>query len=611
MIRTWMKKFVFAVFLFLAIFPLFIGHAHASDFIVKSDFDVFLENMGDRIVKVEETLTIQAQNPRYYIQAGSTQTMTIASLSLQESQENLQRKKNTLKVVDQINRSLNYEIQEEEQKLIINIETPSDITPGQPFIAKIEYETNELINHSGNITNIYLPGLHKDIVFEDIDERNNLKTAYQYSLTYHLPPNAPEPSFKSPEGIYVEKTRQHTKYVFPQEDRINNTGWLQLGDEQFYYFKIIQELPKTDSFTPTSLNKFTDWISKNILEIALPKQFDETNQEVYIKDITPEIKSIRLDDEENIIAVFEPRANEDQLIEIEGYITLKRKPKEIPNINLEEYYDRIQHLNRLQNYTQEDKYWESDNVAIQQVAKKILDQNSDAGILDLVRANYDFVIDTLEYSQEKAEGENIRVGALRALMGEPAVCMEYADLLIAILRAQEIPARAAIGYGNDPNLRRELEEETRISTGHQWVHVWIPDYGWLTVDPTWGETKREYIGGNLEHLLWYTIADSSEKISDTMLYSADTIDENIFERYEVIIKPVHQDELPLLGEMHGIEDLILKYEGEPSEETHLENILKTTTLGRSIIFLIPIVSFLAFAIILSMIVSKFFKSRNI
>jgi transglutaminase-like putative cysteine protease len=605
-----MRKILCIVFFLLAIFPLFSIYAHSSDFIVKSDFDVFLENMSDKVVRVEETLSIQAQNPRYYIPAGSTQTITISNLSLRESQENIERKKNSIKVVDQMNRPLQYEIKEEGQRLIINIKTLVDVSPGQPFVAKVEYKTNELINHSGNITNIYLPGLHEDTIFEDIDGRNNLKTIYQYTLTYHLPLNAPQPSFKFPDSIYAEKTQRNTNYIFPQKDRINNTGWLQLGDEQFFFFKITQELPKTDTFTPTRLNKYTNWISRNILEIALPKQFEETNQKVYITSITPDVKSIRVDDEENIIAVFEPRANEDQLIEIEGYITLRREQREIPNMKLDEYYERIQHLNRLPTYTQADKFWESDNVAIQQVAKKILDQKKESGILDLVRANYDFVIDTLDYSQEKAEGENIRVGALKALLGEPAVCMEYADLLVAILRAQKIPAKVAIGYGNDPNVRRDLEDEV-ISTGHQWVQVWIPDYGWLTVDPTWGETKREYIGGNLDHVLWYTIANSSEKISDTMLYSADIVDESIFEKYEVIIKPIHEDEFPILGETHSLDNFILKYESDPSDETYLENILKTTTLGRTVIFLIPILGFLVLTITLSIIVSRFFKSKHI
>ncbi len=66
--------------------------------------------------------------------------------------------------------------------------------------------------------------------------------------------------------------------------------------------------------------------------------------------------------------------------------------------------------------------------------------------------------------------------------------MEYADSMIALLRAQGIPARAALGYAN-------IRDTERIQVRHQWVQIWIPDHGWFSIDPTF-ESKNQKNGTN-------------------------------------------------------------------------------------------------------------------
>ena len=55
------------------------------------------------------------------------------------------------------------------------------------------------------------------------------------------------------------------------------------------------------------------------------------------------------------------------------------------------------------------------------------------------------------------------------------VCQDFAHLMIALLRSLGVPARYASGYIHRPN---------RESQSHAWCEAWIPDVGWVGVDPT-------------------------------------------------------------------------------------------------------------------------------
>ncbi len=55
------------------------------------------------------------------------------------------------------------------------------------------------------------------------------------------------------------------------------------------------------------------------------------------------------------------------------------------------------------------------------------------------------------------------------------VCQDFAHLMIGILRSFGIPARYVSGYIHRPN---------KESQSHAWCEVWLPDLGWVGVDPT-------------------------------------------------------------------------------------------------------------------------------
>lgn len=59
------------------------------------------------------------------------------------------------------------------------------------------------------------------------------------------------------------------------------------------------------------------------------------------------------------------------------------------------------------------------------------------------------------------------------------VCQDFAHMLLVMLRIIRVPARYVSGYicPNKNGMRGE-------SATHAWVEAYIPDYGWLGLDPT-------------------------------------------------------------------------------------------------------------------------------
>ena len=100
-----------------------------------------------------------------------------------------------------------------------------------------------------------------------------------------------------------------------------------------------------------------------------------------------------------------------------------------------------------------------------------------------VRAFYDYIGDTLVYSYN---GQNW--GAQAALGPMGADCTEYTDLLVALSRAQGIPAHYFEGL-----LYLDKGKQALAQTEHAWPDVFMPSIGWVALDPTLGRSlgKRD------------------------------------------------------------------------------------------------------------------------
>lgn len=139
-------------------------------------------------------------------------------------------------------------------------------------------------------------------------------------------------------------------------------------------------------------------------------------------------------------------------------------------------------------YNQPELHIESKNPQIIKLAEQLSDGENN--LCNQVRNYYNYLGDTLVYSYNGADW-----GAQAALGTMGADCTEYSSLLIALSRANGIPARYVEGLlFLDDNATDVARRE------HAWVELYVPGTGWTPFDPTLGrlQSTRE------DHFAKYT-----------------------------------------------------------------------------------------------------------
>ena len=97
----------------------------------------------------------------------------------------------------------------------------------------------------------------------------------------------------------------------------------------------------------------------------------------------------------------------------------------------------------------------------------------------IARKIFRYVIDHMEY--ELAGGWNIAPAVLERGNGS---CSEYSFVYIAMCRAAGLPAR----YAGSIVVRGD--DASYDDVFHRWVEVYLPNYGWIPVDPSGGDNPR-------------------------------------------------------------------------------------------------------------------------
>lgn len=583
--------------LVLILFGISNTYAQTYDFSIQNNSLIKYTTEQD-FVTVQTEYVREVKNSAYYYSTQGEKIFHIPDLPKSKSSDlQLERqfKRDSLKVIDAISkRSIDYSIEELDEGEGIYVKVPNykQTTYNSPYKIVLEYKTHDLIKKIYDHIIILAPALHEDTQFEQVDKGNGTKTLLTYDLKIEVDNNIPPLVRVYPQEYKTEKDTNTTTYLFDSEERIGKSPSLEFGTDQIYRFELKYKTPKTDNIVPDKYSSMFKALSTNIYELSLPRDFSETNQRVKIESIYPTPSKIQKDSEGNILAKFEVPANKSSEISVKGYIWLKQNTLEqsinIPDFTLDEYLGKIKESKDLNKYLSSTKYWESSDQYIQQEAQKLLEQSS--SFMDLIKNDYRYINDKLEYDESKANSDNERMGAKAALQGEASVCMEYADSMIAILRAQGVPARAALGYSNLNTLEKT---DSDVSTRHQWVQVWVPEYGWLSIDPTY-ESENMLIGQNIEKILWETFFD--EELTNIKIYSADKVTQEDFSNYSVLVYALDSVE-NTEGLMEYSDITIVQTEGTSTTEA-LNTFVKTTVLGKSLIILMPILILLTLLIVL-------------
>jgi len=158
--------------------------------------------------------------------------------------------------------------------------------------------------------------------------------------------------------------------------------------------------------------------------------------------------------------------------------------------------------------------------------------------------------------------------------------------MIAIFRAQGIPARAALGYTS-------LNTDQDVKISHQWVQIWVPDYGWLSLDPTY-ESPNMMIGQSIQYILWNTFYD--EYITDMFVLTADTGNLD-FDPNQLEVKVYAVDKSSIPTELSSYSEIETVEQDNPTNE-YINVLVKTTPVGKALLIILPIATVLALLIIL-------------
>lgn len=129
---------------------------------------------------------------------------------------------------------------------------------------------------------------------------------------------------------------------------------------------------------------------------------------------------------------------------------------------------------------------------------------------DLVASVYEYVIANVSYDDAKAA--SVQSGYLpdvdKTLSSKKGICFDYAALMSAMLRSQDIPTKLVVGYAGD--------------IYHAWISVYLKDVGWVDdviffdgkswklMDPTFASSGKndpsvkQYIGNGSNYRTKYT-----------------------------------------------------------------------------------------------------------
>ncbi len=598
-----MKKFIYK-FLIILIFILPQTGFFKSIKATSGKFEVNI----NRQYFVEEDLTIHTveieqetnKTNDLYIPKGTEKRFDILAIETNNSDNRklLKKSAESAKVYRNGKLDNNTKIELTDTKASVISSYPNDLNPNETVTFKFEYTNYLMLEQNGGLKDIFLNGFASSTNF--ITQNRIVK----YETKIYVHKNLGIENFIFPENVQKTSNSEYYIYEIDQNDLVGNYVWLQFGNMQYYKFKIIQDIQKSET---------TNSGNKNRYEIIIPRDITswKVNQTVFFTKIFPTPKWVRTDEEGNLFATFEFDSNKDGQIIIQGFAEVKIN--DIPETTDFGKLEDID-LNTMQKYLLPADFWEVDNPLIQNQAKELKADKND--IYEITKTTYDFVISQIDYSEIKRFGLNERQGAVKTLQGGAAVCMEYSDLFLTLMRAQGVPARAVFGYGYDPKVDSSSQE------AHQWVQIYAPKLNnWINIDVTWGETGPSLIGGDLNHFFTHIAAISPN--TPPGISTAGFGDLNLKEaKYEIEII----ENIPNTYTKETTKDLLNKYPYKEQKDTEemlkllgsktkaaFENIRNPEQLDRLQMLLIIIIMVSSIFLLLATIkvIRKLFSKLNL
>ncbi|OGB75602.1 hypothetical protein A2476_01950 [candidate division CPR3 bacterium RIFOXYC2_FULL_35_7] len=373
-------------------------------------------------------------------------------------------------------RDIPFTTTKEDKKLIVDFDFNAlVVAPQTSFTWNLGYTSDDITEKKGQIYEVTIPKM------ANLDQFNSynliLKVSNKIGQKSYVSPN---PETETTEGEYY-------MYTCAKEDLVKNSVIAAFGKYQSFDFTLRYQLNN-----PTNEKVYT--------EIAFPS--DKNNQEVFLETIDPSPINTRLDNDDNILGYYELEANTKFQVVVSGYAKVWLLENDLSKSG------KLSDISKdLAIYTKALPYWEVNDPEIKNIANEITkDQEK---VADKAKSIFKYVTENLVYNDARLTENPYRFGAKEALSKkDQAVCMEFADLYIALARSSGIPAREIDGYAYNAK-----DNIGYIDALHAWVEVYIPPFGWLPIDPTWSSTASslDYFSKlDTNHLALVTKGISSE-----------------------------------------------------------------------------------------------------
>lgn len=412
--------------------------------------------------------------------------------------------------------------------LIIEAKYYRDLVPFTSISFTLSYKTTLLTKYEGGVLEITHNALSKDFKERRKSSSGNYDESFNMTYNFRINKKLGVPESILPVSGKTQTTTDRTNISFSGANLIDSPVRISIGKTRYVKFAIETKVSQTNQTTHSLVRDLVT----NTVQIALPADNVTTGQKVYYSKISPFPTKISTDKDGNIIVTIPVSASKDELIQIEGYAEINRVAFDKSALTKWKISDIPKDF---------DPYllpglpeWPVKDSELAQIAVSLKDKNG--YILNSVDNAVNFVTGTLEYKTFSSASDLQRLGAKRALELKKGVCMEYSDLLLTLLRGMGIPARTVYGDGVGSLIDRSIK-----GIGHQWVEVWVPEKGWILIDPTWSETGYLVEGPDLDHFTWYRASVSPDEPSG---FSCQTWDANSPCNQNVTIDTTPVDSIP-------------------------------------------------------------------
>lgn len=129
------------------------------------------------------------------------------------------------------------------------------------------------------------------------------------------------------------------------------------------------------------------------------------------------------------------------------------------------------------------KYFDINDPFVQRWAKHVVANETNPYII--ANTIYQNITKTLEYPPDwKTREFNESVSQI--LKDRIGVCRHYARAYAALCICSGLPARTVVGTAFSTPLNETWKKN------HEWVEVYLPGCGWVTIDPTWDHTAKHF-----------------------------------------------------------------------------------------------------------------------